>query len=164
MSLPESDVGAGQKPTVYQYSFTRGAGGGADDPTVPNADSAQLSHSLELLRSTSLHLSLFKILLTDVTREQGAAIMTRAFGARGMIGSLTMGGFALLLIGTDNDVRITNAQTVQAIYAALAEFGLRSRLEVAAIHRSAPEIGDPDDILLHLANAPTVPHPFGRAA
>ncbi|UEM22931.1 hypothetical protein JL100_009375 [Skermanella mucosa] len=125
---------------------------------------AELAHSLELLRSTSLHLSLFKIVLTDVDAEQGAMAVQRAFGKSGMFASLATGGFALLLIGTDIDSRITNAMTVQSIYAALAALGLRSRLEVAAIHSPAPEIGDPDDILLHLANLPTVQHPFGRAA
>lgn len=163
MSLPDSDATGVQKPTVYQYSFTRGSGQAAER-AVETADTAELGHSLELLRSTSLHLSLFKIVLTDIDAEQGTMAMQRAFGKRGMFSPLAAGGFALLLIGTDIDSRITNAMTVQSIYAALADLGLRSRLEVAAIHSPAPEIGDPDDILLHLANLPTDQHPFGRAA
>ncbi|WP_158045856.1 hypothetical protein [Skermanella pratensis] len=163
MSLPDSDATGVQKPAVYQYSFTRGSDQAAER-AAETADTAELAHSLELLRSTSLHLSLFKIVLTDVDAEQGTIAMQRAFGRGGMFASLAAGGFTLLLIGTDIDSRITNAMTVQSIYAALADLGLRSRLEVAAIHSPAPEIGDPDDILLHLANLPTDQHPFGRAA
>jgi hypothetical protein len=108
-------------------------------------------------------LSLFKIILSDLKPEVAATVMHHAF-SRGMISALASGGFALLLIGTRIKEPITNAVTVQMLYAALAELGLRSHLEIAAIHRPAPEIGDPEDIIAHLSGMPTEHHPFGRAA
>ena len=70
-----------------------------------------------------------------------------------MVSALASGGFAVLLIGTEIKEPITNAMMVQLLYAAQAALGLRSHLEIAAIHRPAPEIGDPEDILVHLRNA-----------
>jgi hypothetical protein len=81
-----------------------------------------------------------------------------------MVSTLASGGFAVLLIGTEIKEPITNAMAVQLLHAAQAALSLSSHLEIAAIHRPAPEIGDPDDILVHLSAMPTERHPFGRAA
>jgi hypothetical protein len=164
MSLFEEDVSKVPKSPVYQYSFTRGGAGQGDQPGVLAADAEEFAHSLELLRNTSLHLSLIKIALSDLKPEIGAKVIQHAFGNRGMISALASGGFVLLLIGTENKGTITNALTVQTLYATLAELGLRSHLEIAAIHRPAPEIGDPEDIIVHLSGMPTEHHSFGRAA
>jgi len=164
MSLFEEDMSKVPKSPVYQYSFTRGSAGQEDQSGVAAADADEFAHSLELLRNTSLHLSLFKIVLSDLKPELGTKVMQHAFGKRGVISALVSGGFALLLIGTENKETITNALTVQALYSTLAELGLHSHLEIAAIHRSAPEIGDPEDIIAYLSGMPTERHSFGRAA
>jgi hypothetical protein len=164
MSLFEEDMSKVQKAPVYQYSFTRGGTGLGDPPDILAADAEEFAHSLELLRNTSLHLSLFKIIFSDLQQEVAGKVIQTAFGNRGMIGVLASGGFAVLLIGTDIKESLTNAMTVQFIHAAQGELGLRSHLEIAAIHRSAPEIGDPEDILAHLSGMPTERHPFGLAA
>jgi len=164
MSLFEEDVSKVPKSPVYQYSFTRGAARQGDQPGDLAADTEALTHSLELLRNTSLHLSLFKIILSDLKPEVGTKVIQHAFGNRGMISALASGGFALLLIGTENKESLTNALTVQALYNALTELSLRSHLEIAVIHRPAPEIGDPEDIIIHLSGIPTERHSFGRAA
>jgi hypothetical protein len=164
MSLFEEDRNKVPKSPVYQYSITRGETGQGDQPNALATDAVQFAHSLELLRNTSLHLSLFKIILSDLKPEVATAVMRHAFGNRGMISTLSSGGFALLMIGTEIEEPITNAQTVQTLYASLAELGLRAHLEIAVIHRPAPEIGDPEDILVHLSGMPTETHLFGRAA
>lgn len=69
MSQPDSDATGVQKPTVYQYSFTRGSGQAAE--RGGDGRHGRAWPCLELLRSTSLHLSLFKIVLTDIDAEQG---------------------------------------------------------------------------------------------
>ena len=152
------------KSPVYQYSFTRGGTGQGDQEDIFATNTEEFAHSLELLRNTSLHLSLFKIILSDLKPEAAGKVMRHAFGNRGMVSTLASGGFALLLIGTEIKEPITNAMTVQLLYAAQAALGLRSHLEIAAIHRPAPEIGDPEDILVHLSAMPTERHPLGRAA
>jgi len=149
---------------VYQFSFTRGGTGQGDQRDVLATDAEEFAHSLELLRNTSLHLSLFKIILSDLKPEAASKVMQHAFGNRAMVSTLASGGFAVLLIGTKIKEPITNAKTVQLLYAAQAALGLRSHLEIAAIHRPAPEIGDPEDILVHLSGMPTERHSFGRAA
>jgi hypothetical protein len=164
MSLFEEDMNKVPKSPVYQYSFTRGGTGQGEQQDILTTDAEEFAHSLELLCNTSLHLSLFKIILSDLKPEVAATVMHHAFGSRGMISALASGGFALLLIGTQIKEQLTNAVMVQTLYAALAELGLHSHLEVAAIHRPAPEIGDPEDIIAHLSGMPTERHPFGRAA
>ena len=149
---------------VYQYSFTRSGNGQGDQQVILATDTEELAHSLELLRNTSLHLSLFKIILSDLKPEAACKVIQLAFGNRSMISGLASGGFAVLLIGTEIKKPITNAMTARLLHAALAELGLSSHLEIAAIHRPAPEIGDPEDILVHLSGMPTERHPFGRAA
>ena len=152
------------KPPVYQYTFTRGGSGPKDQPDVLAADAEEFAHSLELLSNTSLHLSLFKIVLSDLKPETAGKVMQQAFGKRGMIGVLASGGFAVLLIGTETKESVTNAMTVEFLHTAQAELGLRSRVEIAAIHRPAPEIGDPEDIIAQLSGLPTERYPVGRAA
>jgi hypothetical protein len=164
MSLIEEDMNKVPKSPVYQYSFTHGGAGHGDQRDILATDTEEFSHSLELLRNTNLHLSLFKIILSDLRPEAAGKVMQHAFGNRAMIGTLASGGFAVLLIGTEIKEPLTNAMAVRSLHAALAELGLRSHLEIAAIHRPAPEIGDPEDILVHLSGMPTERHPFGRAA
>ena len=149
---------------VYQYSFTRSGTGQGDQQDILATDAEEFAHSLELLRNTSLHLSLFKIILSDLKPEAAGKVIQLAFGNRSMISALASDGFAVLLIGTEIKEPITNAMTARLLYAALAKLGLSSHLEIAAIHRPAPEIGDPEDILVHLSGMPTERHPFGRAA
>lgn len=164
MSLVEEDMRTVPKSPVYQYSFTRGDTGPSEQPEILSAAAEEFAHALELLRNTSLHLSLFKIILSDLTPEAAGRVMQHAFGSRGMISALASGGYAVLLIGTEIKEHITNAMTVQFLHAAQAELGLRSHLEIAAIHRPAPEIGDPQDVIALLSGMPTERHPFGRAA
>ena len=164
MSLFEEDVNKVPKSPVYQYSFTRGETGQGDQRDILATDAEEFAHSLELLRNTSLHLSLFKIVLSDLKPEAAREVMQHAFGSRGVIGTLASGGFAVLLIGTKIKEQLTNAMVVRALHATQAKMGLRSRMEIAAIHRPAPEIGDPEDILVHLSGLPTERHPFARAA
>jgi hypothetical protein len=164
MSLFEEDMNEVPKSPVYQYSFTRGGTGQGDQPDVLASAAVEFAHSLELLRNTSLHLSLFKIIFSDLRPEVATTVMRHAFGSRGMISTLSSGGFALLMIGTEIKEPITNAEMVQMLYSSLAELGFRSHLEIAAIHRPAPEIGDPEDILVHLSGMPTERHSFNRAA
>lgn len=116
------------------------------------------------MSNTSLHLSLFKIILPDLKPDAAGKVMQRAFGNRGMISLLASGGFAVLLIGTETRESITNAMTVEFLHVAQSDLGLRSRLEIAAIHRPAPEIGDPEDIIAQLSGLPTERYPVGRAA
>jgi hypothetical protein len=164
MSLFEEDMKSVPKSPVYQYYFTRGGAEQSVQPEILATAAEEFAHALELLRNTSLHLSLFKIILSDLTPEAAGKVMQHAFGNRGMISALASGGFAVLLIGTEIKEQITNAMTVQFLHAAQAELGLRSHLEIAAIHRPAPEIGDPQDVIAHLSGMPTERHPFGRAA
>ena len=164
MSLVGEDMRSVPKSPVYQYSFTRGGAGQSVQPEILATAAEEFAHSLELLRNTSLHLSLFKIILSDLSPEQAGKVMQQAFGNRGMISVLASGGFAVLLIGTEIEESITNAITVRFLHAAQAELGLRSHLEIAAIHRPAPEIGDPQDVIALLSGMPTERHPFGRAA
>jgi hypothetical protein len=164
MSLFEEDMKSVPKSPVYQYSFTRGGAEQSVQPEILATAAEEFAHALELLRNTSLHLSLFKIILSDLTPEAAGKVMQHAFGKRGMISALASGGYAVLLIGTEIKEPITNAMTVQFLHAAQAELGLRSHLEIAAIHRPAPEIGDPQDVIAHLSGMPTERHPFGRAA
>jgi hypothetical protein len=164
MSLFEEDMKSVPKSPVYQYSFTRGGAEQSVQPEILATAAEEFAHALELLRNTSLHLSLFKIILSDLTPEAAGKVMQHAFGKRGMISALASGGYAVLLIGTEIKEPITNAMTVQLLHAAQAELGLRSHLEIAAIHRPAPEIGDPQDVIAHLSGMPTERHPFGRAA
>lgn len=152
------------KSPVYQYSFTRGGAEQSVQPEILATAAEEFAHSLELLRNTSLHLSLFKIVLSDLESEAAGKVMQHAFGNRGMISVLASGGFAVLLIGTEIKGSVTNAKTLQFLHAAQAELGLRSHLEIAAIHRPAPEIGDPQDVIAHLSGMPTERYPFGRAA
>jgi hypothetical protein len=164
MSLFEEDVNKVPKSPVYQYSFTRGGTGQGDQRDILATDAEEFAHSLELLRNTSLHLSLFKIILSDLKPEAAGKVMQRAFGNRAMVSTLASGGFAVLLIGTEIEEPLTNAMAARLLHDAQAELGLRSHLEIAAIHRPAREIGDPEDILVHLTGLPTERHPFGRAA
>ena len=164
MSLFEKDMNKFPKSPVYQFSFTRGGTKQRDHQDILATDAEEFAHSLELLRNTSLHLSLFKIILSDLNPEAAGKVMQHAFGKQGMVSALASGGFAVLLIGTEIKEPITNATIVQSLYAAQAALGLRSHLEIAAIHRPAPEIGDPEDILVHLSGMPTERHSFGRAA
>jgi hypothetical protein len=164
MSLFEEDVNKVPRAPVYQYSFTRSGSGLGDQQDILPADTEEFAHSLELLSNTSLHLSLFKIILSDLKPEAAGKVIQLAFGNRSMISALASDGFAVLLIGTEIKEPITNAMTARLLYAALAKLGLSSHLEIAAIHRPAPEIGDPEDILVHLSGMPTERHPFGRAA
>src|SRR4051794_573552 len=164
MSLFEEDMSKVPKSPVYQYSFTRGSAGQEDQSGVAATDAEEFAHSLELLRNTSLHLSLFKIILSDLKPDAAGKVMQHAFGNRAMVSTLASGDFAVLLIGTEIKEPITNAMTVRLLDTAQAELGLHSHLEIAAIHRPAPEIGDPEDILVHLSGMPTERHPFDRAA
>jgi hypothetical protein len=164
MSLFEEDMNTVPKSPVYQYTFTRGGAGSKDQSDIPAAAAEEFAHSLELLSNTSLHLSLFRIILSDLKPDAAGKVMQRAFGNRGMISLLASGGFAVLLIGTETRETITNAMTVEFLHVAQTELGLRSRLEIAAIHRPAPEIGDPEDIIAQLSGLPTERYPVGRAA
>jgi len=164
MYLFEEDMNKIPKSPVYQYSFTRGGVGQGEQPDILATDAEEFSHSLELLSNTSLHLSLLKIILSDLEAETARVVVQRAFGKRGMISALASGGFALLLIGTEIKEPISNALTARLLSAALADLGLRSHLEIAAIHRPAPEIGDPEDVLVHLSGMPTERYVFDRAA
>jgi len=164
MSLFEEDMNKVPKTPVYQYSFTRRGTEQGDQQDILATDAEEFAHSLELLRNTSLHLSLFKIILSDLKPDAAGKVMQHAFGNRAMVSTLASGGFAVLLIGTEIKEPITNAMTVRLLDTAQAELGLRSHLEIAAIHRPAPEIGDPEDILVHLSGMPMERHPFGRAA
>ena len=69
MSLFEEDMKSVPKSPVYQYSFTRGGAGPSERPEILAAAAEEFAHALELLRNTSLHLSLFKIILSDLTPE-----------------------------------------------------------------------------------------------
>jgi hypothetical protein len=129
------------------------------------ADAGDFVRSLELLRSTSLHLSLYRLVLPGLSVDGAFQVMDRAFGSRGMVSRLNDGSFALLLIGTDADGRsAVDAETGEALNRALNGLHVHSPFEIAAIHRAAPEIGDPDDILLQLAALPTQRQRLGRAA
>jgi hypothetical protein len=149
-------------PGTLQFSFTRGTS--PQRPPILAADAGEFARSLELLRSTSLHLSLFRIVLPKLPADEAVRVMDRAFGSRGMISRLNDGSFAMLLIGTDSDSRAVEAEICEALNRALSSLHVRSPLEIAAIHRVAPEIGDPDDILLQLATLPTRRQRLGRAA
>ena len=57
------------KSPVYQFSFTRGGARQGDQQDILATDAEEFAHTLELLRNTSLHLSLFKIILSDLNRK-----------------------------------------------------------------------------------------------
>src|SRR5690348_12201377 len=99
MSLFEKDMNKVPKSPVYQFSFTRGGTGQSEQKDVLVTDAEEFAHSLELLRNTSLHLSLFKIILSDLPPDAASRVMQHAFGRRGMVSGLASGGFAVLLIG-----------------------------------------------------------------
>jgi hypothetical protein len=162
MPLPEGSRSAVAIPETVQFSFTRGTA--SQQTSIQAAEAGELARSLELLRSTNLHLSLFRILLSELPADEAVQVMDRAFGSRGMISRLNDGSFALLLIGTNSNARVVDTDTCEALNRALCGLNLRSPLEIAAIHRAAPEIGDPDDILLQLTALPTRCRRLGRAA
>ena len=91
MSLFEQDMNKVPKSPVYQYSFTRGGTAQGDQGDILATDTEEFGHSLELLRNTSLHLSLFKIILSDLKPEAAGKVMRHAFGNRGMIITLASG-------------------------------------------------------------------------
>jgi hypothetical protein len=165
MSLSECDRITVPTSETHQFSFTRG-----NRPLTPQlsldqaADAGEFAHSMELLRSTSLHLSLFRIDLPDLRPEDAFQVVIQAFGKRGMICRLPEDKFVLLLIGTDLDERIVDAETTDAINRVLCALFINSRLDIAAIHRDAPEMGDSDDVLLQLSALPARRQSLGWAA
>jgi hypothetical protein len=85
MSLFEEDMNKVPRAPVYQYSFTRSRSGQGDQQVILATDTEEFAHSLELLRNTSLHLSLFKIILSDLKPEAACKVIQLAFGNRSMI-------------------------------------------------------------------------------
>ena len=85
MSLFEQRYEQGSKVAgipVLLYPWRNRAGRSAGDLEPP--DTEEFGHSLELLRNTSLHLSLFKIILSDLKPPEAAGkVMRHAFGNRG---------------------------------------------------------------------------------
>ncbi|HSK39919.1 MAG TPA: hypothetical protein VK943_09125 [Arenibaculum sp.] len=123
-----------------------------DAAAVAGADgTAELSWSLNLLRATRVHVSLFRIAFLDHDFTDAIAAMTRAFGRNGMIGRLSDGGIALLLVNTSLDDHETEETVLSSLERAFRDLDLEGAIEVAASHSFASDVGDLDDLLLHLS-------------
>src|SRR5687768_17511798 len=130
MPLPEGDRSMMQAPGTLQFSFTRGTA--PQRPPALVADAGDFARSLELLRSTSLHLSLYRLVLPGLSADEAFQVMDRAFGPCGMVSRLNDGSFALLLIGTDADGRsAVDAETGEALNRALSGLHVHSPFEIA---------------------------------
>lgn len=112
---------------------------------------AELSWSLGLLRATGVHVSLFRIAFLDHDFTDAIATTTRAFGRNGMIGRLPDGGIALLLVNTGADEHETEVTVLSSLECAFRDLGLEGAIEIAASHSFASDVGDLDDLLLHLS-------------
>jgi len=137
MSLSECDRITVPASEIHQFSFTRG-----NCPLTPQlsldqaADAGEFAHSLELLRSTSLHLSLFRIVLPDLQPEDAFQVVTQAFEKRGMICRLPEDRFVLLLIGTDLDERFKSLGAKHVVV-----FGISTDMCVSTTVRMGANLG-----------------------
>lgn len=129
---------------------------------------AELAHSLLLLRGTHVHVSLYRITFLDHDRADASALAALAFGREGMTGRLADGGFALLLVNTPTDEVLTDGRVAARLERAMASLRLEGTVEIAACHSFASDVGDLDDMLMHLSLTPPVrrhlsPHAFSAA-
>lgn len=116
----------------------------------------ELAHSLLLLRGTHVHVSLYRIVFLDHDHADASALAALAFGREGMIGRLADGGFALLLVNTPTDEDRTTRRVQALLERAMASLRLEGSVEIAACHSFASDVGDLDDMLMHLSLTPPV--------
>jgi hypothetical protein len=117
----------------------------------PAAGMGELSHALQLLRATSVHVSLFRFALPDHGCGHGLSVVTRAFGPRGIVGRLPGGDVALMLVNSGRDDRETEIRVADDLVAACRDFGLSGMVEVSAVHAWASDVSDLDELLFRLA-------------
>ncbi|HYD32477.1 MAG TPA: hypothetical protein VEB64_16665 [Azospirillaceae bacterium] len=115
---------------------------------------AELTWSLQLLRTTRIRVSLFRF----VAAEPVGRLPEWAFAPKGLVGHLPDGSLALMLIGEESeddplarDVMVSLRRALVALDSPAAA----APIEIAALHRPADLIGEPEEALLHLLALPT---------
>ncbi|HEY0418248.1 MAG TPA: hypothetical protein VGC80_01880 [Acetobacteraceae bacterium] len=115
----------------------------------PLADDArELVASLHLLRMTRLPISLFRI--ADAASDLAGAV-SGALNAYGMVGRLREGSLVVLAIAPPAGPEATTADVIARLRDVLGFVP-----PITALHATAAEIGDPEDLLTWLSLQPPV--------
>jgi hypothetical protein len=148
-----------------EFAITRVRMGRPSQSHVPDGEGmAELHWSLRLLQSIDLHLSLYRFDFR-IDASVAASVLDGAFGLSGLIGRLADSHFALLLLGTDPDISTAETMVRTAVGRPLEEYGLpASTFALAALHGFGQDMGDPDDLIVRLANLPAAAPGLERAA
>lgn len=111
---------------------------------------------LDALRLTRSRVSLFRVRLEGLPADACAAAVVAALGEAGVAEAITADQAVVLVIDAV-DPEVAEARVSDAVRRLLAGAGVRApsiRAEVAALHRSAGQIEEADELLLALAAAP----------
>lgn len=131
----------------------------------PDSGLGELIWSLRLLCTTRIKVSLFRLIIAGLASDFAVRSLDRAFGPKGLGGRLPDGSLVLMLIGLEADdeavIRDVVARLARAI-ATLDPDATTGGIELAVLNRTADEIGDPEDALLHLLALPMRTHASGQ--
>jgi hypothetical protein len=129
---------------------------GASAPDARVRGEAGVVRVLDALRLTRSRVSVFRVRMEGLPSADGAAAVVAVLGEAGVAEAITADQAVVLVIdAVDHD--LAEARVAGAVRRFLAGAGPRGaaiRAEVAALHRSAGQIEDAEELLLALAAAP----------
>ncbi|HEV7369131.1 hypothetical protein [Arenibaculum sp.] len=123
-----------------------------DGPAAsPSSGMQELARALHLLRATGVHISLFRFVFSGDGDGYGHLAVACAFGRKGIVGRLPDGGVVLMLVNPGREDDATEACVSAGLEEACLDVGFAGMVETSAIHASAADVSDLDELLLHLA-------------